>query len=197
MRNRILGVTATVAVIVGLGSASAQADTIRVQSTTDTVDAGFVFGMPPQTDVAGILEPMYKQAHPEDTLNYTGVGTGLALDNARAGLADVVITHAPSLARPRRPEHGRPRRRIHPRRTGIGCVETAEHAAVAGLAPQRLRGSAFGMLATVQSLGNLAASSIAGLLWTLVSPAAAFTYAAALMVLALIAFTATGALRAD
>jgi hypothetical protein len=51
----------------------------------------------------------------------------------------------------------------------IGCVETAEHAAVAALAPVELRGSAFGLLAAVQSFGNLAASAIAGLLWTLAS----------------------------
>lgn len=68
---------------------------------------------------------------------------------------------------------------------GIGCVETAEHGAVATLAPKNLRGSAFGLLAAIQSFGNLAASSIAGLLWTLVSPTAAFTYAAACMLLAL------------
>jgi MFS family permease len=67
----------------------------------------------------------------------------------------------------------------------IGCVETAEHAAVARLAPDSLRGSAFGLLAAVQSFGNLAASAIAGLLWTLVSPEAGFIYAAAWMVLAL------------
>jgi MFS family permease len=73
---------------------------------------------------------------------------------------------------------------------GIGCVETAEHAAVAALAPEHLRGSAFGMLATVQSLGNFAASAIAGLLWTLVSPTAAFLYAAAWMLVALVAFNA-------
>lgn len=73
---------------------------------------------------------------------------------------------------------------------GIGCVETAQHAAVASLAPERLRGSAFGMLATVQSVGNLAASAIAGLLWTLVSPAAAFLYAAGWMLVALVAFVA-------
>lgn len=73
---------------------------------------------------------------------------------------------------------------------GIGCVETAEHAAVARLAPEGLRGSAFGLLATVQSLGNFAASAIAGLLWTLVSPTAAFIYAAAWMLLALTAFIA-------
>ena len=64
----------------------------------------------------------------------------------------------------------------------IGCVETAEHAAVATLAPEGLRGSAFGLLAGVQSFGNLAASAVAGLLWTLVSPEAAFIYAAAWMV---------------
>jgi MFS family permease len=58
----------------------------------------------------------------------------------------------------------------------IGCVETAEHAAVADLAPVELRGSAFGLLAAVQSFGNLAASAIAGLLWTLASPPVAFGY---------------------
>ncbi|GAA3550143.1 hypothetical protein GCM10022222_37120 [Amycolatopsis ultiminotia] len=34
---------------------------------------------------------------------------------------------------------------------GIGCAETAEHAAVAALAPEYLRGSAFGLLCTVAS----------------------------------------------
>ncbi len=68
----------------------------------------------------------------------------------------------------------------------IACVETAEHAVVADLAPAELRGSAFGLLAAVQSVGNLAASAVAGLIWTLVSPAAAFAYAAAWMGLALL-----------
>jgi MFS family permease len=68
----------------------------------------------------------------------------------------------------------------------IGVVETAEHAAVATLAPQELRGSAFGLLAAVQSFGNLAASAIAGLLWTAVSPRVAFAYLAAWMALALL-----------
>jgi len=70
---------------------------------------------------------------------------------------------------------------------GIGCVETAQAAAVAHLAPDGLRGSAFGMLAAVQSFGNVVASSVAGLLYTVASPAAAFAYAAALMALALVA----------
>jgi MFS family permease len=74
----------------------------------------------------------------------------------------------------------------------IGCVETAENSAVAALAPQDLRGSAFGLLATVQAAGNLAASAIAGALWTAISPEAAFTYLTAWMLLALagLAFSA-------
>lgn len=59
---------------------------------------------------------------------------------------------------------------------GSSCIETSEHAAVAALAPTDLRGSAFGLLATVQSFGNIVASGIAGLLWTLVSPTVAFVY---------------------
>jgi MFS family permease len=68
----------------------------------------------------------------------------------------------------------------------IGCVETAEHAAVAAFAPADLRGSAFGLLAAVQSIGNLAASAVAGVLWTAVSPTAAFGYLVGWMLLALI-----------
>jgi MFS family permease len=72
----------------------------------------------------------------------------------------------------------------------IGFVETAEHAAVAGLAPPDIRGSAFGLLAAIQSLGNFAASAGAGLLWTEVSPRAAFLYLAAWMAVSLVAFAA-------
>lgn len=74
---------------------------------------------------------------------------------------------------------------------GIGCVETAEHAAVAIAAPVHIRGSAFGLLAAVQSFGNLAASGIAGLVWTVVSPEAAFVYIAAWMLLALASLAAS------
>ena len=61
---------------------------------------------------------------------------------------------------------------------GKGGVETAQSAAVALLAPSDLRGSAFGALAGIQSFGNLAASVVAGALWTLVSPTIAFLYLA-------------------
>jgi MFS family permease len=72
---------------------------------------------------------------------------------------------------------------------GIGCAETAEHAAVAAFAPQEIRGSAFGLLATVQAIGNVAASAIAGLLYTVASPMAAFAYLAAWMLIALATLT--------
>jgi len=67
----------------------------------------------------------------------------------------------------------------------IGCAETAENAAVAHLAPPQHRGSAFGLQSAVQSAGNLAASAIAGVLWTTISPTAAFLYVAAWMLAAL------------
>jgi MFS family permease len=69
----------------------------------------------------------------------------------------------------------------------IGCVETAEQASVASLAPSEVRGSAFGLLAATQSAGNLAASAVAGALWTAVSPRAAFLYLAGWMTIALVA----------
>ncbi len=68
---------------------------------------------------------------------------------------------------------------------GIGCAETAEHAAVAAIAPENVRGSAFGLLATVQAVGNLASSAVAGLLYTVTSPTVAFTYLLTWMVIAL------------
>jgi MFS family permease len=81
---------------------------------------------------------------------------------------------------------------------GIACAETAEHAAVAALAPADVRGSAFGMLAAVQSAGNLAASGVAGILWTAASPAVAFAYAGGWTALALAVLAgAAAARRAD
>ena len=74
---------------------------------------------------------------------------------------------------------------------GIGCVETAEHAAVATNAPEHIRGSAFGLLASTQSFGNLAASGTAGVLWTAASPTVAFGYLAAWMVIATTALAIT------
>jgi len=69
---------------------------------------------------------------------------------------------------------------------GIGCVETAEHTVVATHAPIDIRGSAFGLLAATQSFGNLAASLVAGILWTAFSPTWAFAYLTVAMAIALV-----------
>jgi hypothetical protein len=61
---------------------------------------------------------------------------------------------------------------------GIGCAGTAEHATVAVLAPGELRGSAFRSPGHVKATGNMAASAVAGTLYTVISPQAAFTYPA-------------------
>ncbi len=75
---------------------------------------------------------------------------------------------------------------------GIGLVEPTESAVVAQLLPDRLRGSGFGVLGAVQATGDVVATVIAGLLYTLVSPAWAFGYAASWMFAAAIA---SGTLR--
>lgn len=81
---------------------------------------------------------------------------------------------------------------------GKGLVETAEQAAVAALAPPDVRGSAFGILAAIQSFGNLGASVTAGALWTLVSPRVAFLYLGAWMLVALAVLTlASGGVREE
>jgi MFS family permease len=78
--------------------------------------------------------------------------------------------------------------------SGIGLAETAESALVARLLPDRLRGSGFGLLGGVQSLGDFASSAVVGLLWTLVSPTAGFVYAACWMMIAAAATLRTRAL---
>jgi MFS family permease len=70
---------------------------------------------------------------------------------------------------------------------GIGLAETAESTLVAHLLPDRLRGSGFGVLGVVQAAGDLVATVVVGVLYTTVSPAAGFAYAAAWMLASLIA----------
>lgn len=62
-----------------------------------------------------------------------------------------------------------------------GAIETAEHAGVARAAPHEVRASAFGYLAATRSGGRLVASVAAGVLWTLVAPAAGLLWAAPLI----------------
>lgn len=69
---------------------------------------------------------------------------------------------------------------------GIGFAETAESTAVAQALPEELRGNGFGALGLTQALGDLGSTAVAGILWSVISPAAAFGYAAAWMVATLI-----------
>lgn len=70
--------------------------------------------------------------------------------------------------------------------SGIGLAETAESALVASLLPDDLRGSGFGLVGGIQSLGDFASSAAVGLLWSTISPAAGFIYAAAWMLVSLL-----------
>jgi hypothetical protein len=54
-----------------------------------------------------------------------------------------------------------------------------------------IRSSAFGVLATIQSLGNFAASALVGVLWTATSPRTAFLYVAGCMLVSVAAIFAT------
>lgn len=70
---------------------------------------------------------------------------------------------------------------------GIGLAETAESAVVALGIPREVRSHAFGVLGLTQSVGDIAATVVAGVLWSVFSPAVAFGYAASWMVLSLVA----------
>jgi MFS family permease len=68
--------------------------------------------------------------------------------------------------------------------TYIAVEETLENAMTADLVPDKqLHGTAFGIMGTVNGIGDLAASVIVGLLMEFVSPIWAFGYAATMMVL--------------
>lgn len=62
----------------------------------------------------------------------------------------------------------------------FGLTEGVEKAWVADLAPQSARGTAFGVYNAMLGAGSLSASLIFGLIWTRVSPEAAFVTGAAL-----------------
>lgn len=66
---------------------------------------------------------------------------------------------------------------------GIGLAETAESALIARILPDELRGSGFGVVGGIQAVGNIVGTVVAGVLYATVSPAAAFAYAAAWMIL--------------
>jgi MFS family permease len=61
-------------------------------------------------------------------------------------------------------------------------TDTLEGTAAADLLPSESRGTGFGVLQTVNGIGDFASSVVVGILWALISPLVAFGYAAALSV---------------
>ncbi len=59
----------------------------------------------------------------------------------------------------------------------VGVEETLEKAVAADFLPAHLRGSGFGVLATVNGLGDFASSIMVGFLWQSIHPAFEFFYA--------------------
>jgi MFS family permease len=58
----------------------------------------------------------------------------------------------------------------------VGVWETVESTAAATLLPGDVRGTGFGLLATVNGLGDLMSSIVVGVLWASISPAAAMGF---------------------
>lgn len=69
---------------------------------------------------------------------------------------------------------------------GIGLAETAESTVVATRLPSVLRSNAFGLLGLTQSMGDIGATVVAGVLWAAFSAQVAFVYAAVWMAISLV-----------
>lgn len=67
-----------------------------------------------------------------------------------------------------------------------GSYTTLAKSIAADLLPEEIRGTGYGMLLTVISIGNLLSSIIVGFLWTSFSPEVAFSFAALLSFLAVV-----------
>jgi MFS family permease len=71
-------------------------------------------------------------------------------------------------------------------------TETIEGAFAADMLPSEVRGTGYGVLRTINGIGDLASSAIVGVLWVALSPTIAFEYSAILSVLGgLVLFLAT------
>lgn len=72
----------------------------------------------------------------------------------------------------------------------IATQDALEATVTAELIPSRTRGTAFGVLGTVNGVGDLASSVLVGALWTGVSPVIGFGYAAVAMAVGAIVLAA-------
>ncbi len=65
----------------------------------------------------------------------------------------------------------------------MAVEDSLEGAMTADLVQEKLRGTAYGVLGTINGIGDLVSSGMVGILWTLLSPIAAFFFATVLMTL--------------
>jgi predicted phage tail protein len=63
----------------------------------------------------------------------------------------------------------------------VGIQDTLEKAVAAELLPVQIRATGYGVLATVNGVGDLVSSMAVGFLWSAVSASSGFVYAGALM----------------
>ena len=69
----------------------------------------------------------------------------------------------------------------------LSAEEVLEGTVAAELLPDTLRGTGYGVLAAVNGVGDLVASTTVGLLWATVSPAVGFSFAACTSLLGAVA----------
>ncbi len=77
----------------------------------------------------------------------------------------------------------------------MGLTQGVLATMVAGTAPERLRGTAFGLFGLITGLATLAASVLAGVLWEAIGPGATFAAGAGFAATALLAFLFLGKQR--
>jgi MFS family permease len=77
----------------------------------------------------------------------------------------------------------------------IATQDALEASLTAYYVAPEVRGIGYGILGSVNGVGDLASSTIVGILWTAISPALAFTYAATLMLLGTILMARCGSRR--
>ncbi|MEM3578542.1 MAG: MFS transporter [Candidatus Bathyarchaeia archaeon] len=65
-----------------------------------------------------------------------------------------------------------------------GAIDATERSYAAELLEEKRRGTGFGMLSTINGIGDFASSITAGILWTLTSASASFTFGAILALIA-------------
>lgn len=73
--------------------------------------------------------------------------------------------------------------------TVYASQQSLERAVAADLVPEQVRSTGFGVLATVNGIGDFVSSLVVGLLWTIFSPAVGFTYSFVLSLVGAAAIT--------